>query len=323
MRRLLWLEVRRAVSRRLVKGLALLALIGILIAGISVFFNSEALTEAERQSKIEFRDRSFEMCMAGDLYPPGEPAALVRPNGPPIFVDAAPELGTRERAEFCQIHEEFAGRVEVGKAYDYATIPDAMLGLITPLAMVGLILGASLIGAEWRANTVAVQLTWESRRTRVMVAKAAVAGLVGIAFFLLVQAALALALLPAGVWRGSTVGLDADWWRSTIGLLLRGGAFVGMASVIGFSIAAVGRNTTAALGVMFGYFALLEGALLGGIWPWIRPWLLVGNSVVFVSGEKSFDVAGRDVTEAGVLLLIYTLVVLAAATAWVDRRDIS
>lgn len=312
---LLALELRRALARRATRALALLVLAGIVTAGIAVFFthSSTAIERPPPEQRQEFQE-----CLAGRFIPPGE--TIFVPGRGEITVPAA---GTSEMEEFCRIAIEAFVVDEGDDRYYYVSVQGALLGTATPLAMIALVLGATLIGAEWRANTIATQLTWEPRRVRVLGAKVAVAALVGAGFFVLAQAALAGALLPAGLLRGTTEGVDRAWVREALGLVLRGGAFAAIASTIGFTIATVGRNTTAALGVMFGYIALAEGTLLGNIWPWMRRWLLLGNSIVFVSGSPSSDVEGRTVIGAGLLLAAYAAGAWLLSAVWFARRDVT
>jgi hypothetical protein len=313
---LIALELARALARRVTKLFAVGALAAILTAGIAVFFaHSGRVAEAP---SLESRPE-YTACLRGDFLAPGEEIVL-----PDEGAVASPAIGTAEREEFCRTAvEAFTFDPGLDDRYHFASFQGALLGTTPPLSMLALILGATLIGAEWRANTIATQLTWEPRRIRVLAAKAIVAALMGAAFYLLVQVVLGGALTPAALWRGTTEGIDGAWWRESIGILARGSAFAAMSATIGFAIATVGRNTTAALGVMFGYFAILEGTLLGNIWPWIRRWLMIGNSIVFVGGESSPDIAGRSVIGAGILLGIYAAGAWALSALWFSRRDVT
>ena len=103
----------------------------------------------------------------------------------------------------------------------------------------------------------------------------------------------------------------------------RGVALTALGSAMGFAIATVGRNTAAALGAGFAYIIVLENILGSSIERW-RRWLLLGNVIVFVSGDDNGgDVPGRTVTGAGVFLaaVAVTLLVGAAGTFW--RRDLA
>lgn len=317
--RLIGLELRRALARRLVRLLGAAVVISILIAGVSVFFAHEAASEADLRARVRERDVQQTACIRGEIYPPDESVRIDHSGGG--FFGEAPPLGTPDREGFCRFAAQLFA--EHDPRFRLDQVRDALTGTITPLVLIALILAASLIGGEWRANTVAVQLTWEPRRLRLFAAKAAAAVMVGASFFFLAQVLLGGALAPSVAFRGTSAGLDAEWWRGTAGLVGRGTAMAALSGAIGFALATVGRNTTAALGIMFGYIALLEGALLGNIWPGIRSWLLLGNSIVFASGNDNLDIVGRSPTEAGVLLAVYASAALILSAAWFARRDVT
>ena len=104
-------------------------------------------------------------------------------------------------------------------------------------------------------------------------------------FALLVQALLSLALLPSAQLHGTTAGADGDWLRSVLGVLLRGTGLVAIAAAVGFSVASIGRNTAAALGIR--------------------------------------DVYGRSVPVAALYLTAVGIGLLAVATAVFRRRDVA
>jgi uncharacterized protein (DUF2062 family) len=99
------------------------------------------------------------------------------------------------------------------------------------------------------------------------------------------------------------------------------------------------RNTGAALGIGFVYFAVLETAV-NVLRPGWQPWLLTNNAVALVlpGGLELFrevetvDAAGRPVLEstayvlgsvqAGVYLGVVTAVVAAAGVVLFARRDV-
>lgn len=201
------------------------------------------------------------------------------------------------------------------------SLPDILQGTSVPIVLLAWLLGASFIGAEWHHHTVTTTLTWEPRRSRVIAAKVAAAVLVTFAGALVLQALLAAALLPSALFQGTTEGAGADWLGDLAGVGFRAAALAAISAVLGFGAASIGRNTAAALGVGFAYLAIVEN-LLGSLKPAWRPWLLIGNSVVFVSGREQFEIPGRSVVEAGVLLALYAAAVFLVAAAMFRRRDV-
>jgi ABC-type transport system involved in multi-copper enzyme maturation permease subunit len=201
------------------------------------------------------------------------------------------------------------------------SVVEVLQGTSVPLVLLAWLLGASFIGAEWHHHTVATTLTWEPRRSRVIGAKVAAAVLVTFAGALVLQALLAAALVPAALFQGTTAGAGSGWLGELAGVGFRAAALAAVAAVLGFGAASIGRNTAAALGVGFAYLAIVEN-LLGSLRPAWRPWLLIGNSIVFVSGREQFEIAGRSVTEAGALLALYAAAVFLVAAVMFRRRDV-
>ena len=89
-------------------------------------------------------------------------------------------------------------------------------GVSGVLAIVAWALGASRIGAEFASRSMTTLLTWETRRWRVFVAKAAVALTATALLAVVVLALTSLAMLPAMVWHGApvTVGEPTPVGRS-------------------------------------------------------------------------------------------------------------
>jgi ABC-type transport system involved in multi-copper enzyme maturation permease subunit len=213
--------------------------------------------------------------------------------------------------------------VRADRSYELTGLRGVLGGTTVPFVLMAWLLGSSSIGAEWRAGTVVTQLTWEPRRIRLIVAKATAAALVCMALFVVLQALLAASLLPGILSKGTTTGAGATWLRGLAGLVLRGTVLAGVGALIGFAVGMIGRNTAVALGAGFVYLAILEGGLLGGIYPGIRRWLLIGNSIVFVGGAEAPDVVGRSVLGAGIVLVLYGLGAMAVAAAVFRARDVT
>ncbi len=200
---------------------------------------------------------------------------------------------------------------------------DLLQGVSGALAVVGWALGASLVGAEFASRGMTTLLTWETRRGRVFLAKAATVVAAMAAFALCVLALVTLAMWPALALHGAPLGPNDPTWASLAGVVGRGVALAAVGAAMGFAIATIGRNTAAALGAGFAYVVVLENILGNSVAEW-RRWLLLGNIIVFVSGTSNGgDVPGRSVTGAGVFLaaVAITLLVGAAATFW--RRDLA
>jgi ABC-type transport system involved in multi-copper enzyme maturation permease subunit len=206
--------------------------------------------------------------------------------------------------------------------YSVIALQGTLEGTTVPLVLASWLLGSSFVGAEWRTGTMTTLLTWEPRRLRVILAKALAAALAAAALTFVLQCAIGAMLLPAAFKHGSAT-INGPWLRFVGGLLGRGAALAAMASVVGLAIGSIGRNTAFGLGVGFVYLAILEGGLLGNLFPGMRRWLLVGNSIIFVSGQPQFEVAGRSVVGAGVVLALYAVGTFLAAAAIFRARDVT
>jgi hypothetical protein len=308
---LLDVEARRYLARRLVRFMVGLVVLGSLIAGTVMFFKSHRLgatqfQAAQQEAQAQF-ERDVQACASGEF---GIPQSEVPPG--------------QTMEEFCREQVLIGSAQIVDPAFHLTSLKDVYIGTNGILITLFLLLGASFVGAEWHSGTVTTLLTWEPRRLRVIVAKVAVAAAMAFVGYLALQALIGLALLPTAVFRGSTEGADGAWFREIIGFLLRGGVLAAIAATFGASLAFIGRNTAAALGVAFGYFAILE-PLLRVLRPKWQPWLVMDNVATFVLGNSggNAEFSSRSVVEAGVLIGIYALGLASVAAAVFRTRDVT
>jgi ABC-2 type transport system permease protein len=307
MTRLIGVELRRLRSRRLVRVIGLLAVLGMLIAGVTLFVKSHRIGpggERILQAQAEaHRAKDVAACSQGKF---GVPPQAIPPG--------------ETLAQFCA--ETVAPPQLPDPRFHLTHIKD-LIGTNPPMIILLLVIGASFIGAEWHGGTVATLLVWEPRRFRVFIAKALALALFAFVAAVLVQALLAATLAPAAVFRGTTGGADAAWYRQVIGLGVRGAVAGTVAALIGFAIASLGRNTAAALGVAFAYLIVLEPIVRGLRQKW-QPWLLYDNLVTFIQGHAAdFTRYPRSLTGAAVMITLYTVGMGAIATLVFQRRDVN
>jgi ABC-2 type transport system permease protein len=308
MRRLVSVEVRRYLSRRLVWVMVGLTVAGMALAGTITFIKSHPLDPAAERALIQRAEAehqaALEACRNGSFgfapndIPPGE------------TLD-----------EFC---ERVIGPVQYADpGFHLTNLQDIYIGTNALLIAMLVVLSASYIGAEWHAGTMTTLLTWEPRRVRVFLAKALVAAAMAFLGLLVLQGVLALVLLPAAVFRGTTHGIDATWIRSVAGLLARGGAAAALAAMMTCSLAFLGRNTAAALGIAFGYIAVVE-PILRAVRPKWAPWFVFDNAAALVLGNR-VDAAlfVRSPLGAGLVLGAYAATGLLVAGAVFVRRDVT
>jgi hypothetical protein len=203
--------------------------------------------------------------------------------------------------------------------HDGTVIPAVMM-----LAFGALIGGAVVVGGEWKAGTVTTLLTWEVRRGRLLLAR-----LLACAFLAAAIAAALLALyvlvaaLPVAVVHGDVSGLDAAWWWSLAGLVVRSLVMIALAALLGAGIASIGRSSVAALAAAFVLEAIVQPAVRG-LWPARARWLLGENVVAFVGGEPMVGESFSISPLAGGLTLVLYLVALSAGAVWLfQRRDLA
>jgi hypothetical protein len=194
-----------------------------------------------------------------------------------------------------------------------------------PLALAGFVLGGSLLGADYTSRALTTLLTWEPRRSRVLVARAATcAGFTACSSFALLVV-LAVALLPATAFHGTGHALPTSWYLSMVGLAARCALLAAAASVMGMSCAAIGRSTTAAL-VSFGVYLLIVERTAVSVVPSVGRWLLVSDAVSWIDanphsgiGGSGGNVADHGVAVAG-LLLLGGVITLSALASWALRK---
>jgi hypothetical protein len=203
-----------------------------------------------------------------------------------------------------------------------ADLPEIVQGSAFISILLGLVIGASAVGASWQSGTMTTILTWEPRRVRVALVRAAV---VAVGTFLLLV--LLLGFLVAVFWLATTLRGVSDvppgWTSDLLGVIARVSALAAVASVIGGAIAMLGRNTAAALGAAFVYLAVLEG-IVRGLRPTVARYLLGDNIVVVAIGEGLELADGTELTptRGAVTVAAYAIALLAVATASFRLRDV-
>jgi ABC-2 type transport system permease protein len=307
--RLVVAELRRITARRLVRLTVVLAVIGIALGGAAAFVWSDALPEQVYQQRVvEAKARQvaeeaqIERCLQAHGVTRGEE----------ISDDVAracfPAKGPAT-ADDPRFHRN--------------RLRGVLQGVSGALAVIAWGLGASLVGAEFASRSMTTLLTWETRRGRVFVAKAVAAVVALTVFALVVLVLVSLAMWPALALHGGPLRPNDPTLATLAGTIARGTALSALAAAMGFAIAAIGRNTAAALGAGFAYIIVLENILGSSIVRW-RRWLLLGNVIVFVSGhDDAGEVTGRTVTAAGIFLTAVAVTLLASAAGTFYRRDVA
>jgi hypothetical protein len=293
-----WLRVR---SRRLVKVLTALTVIGIVVAIGIAALNSHRPTVDELAQARREADLAVEDCIAqggyGEVEPGGDVEGFCREFADPASFLESPPM---RRSEF----------------------PELVRGSSFVAILLGLVIGASAVGASWQSGTMTTILSWEPRRVRFALVRAAV---VAVACAVLVV--ILFAMFGAVFWlatglRGLT-DIPPGWGAETVETIARVAALAACASVIGGAIAMIGRNTAAALGAVFVYLAVLEG-IVRGLRPGIGRFLLSDSLAAVVIGGDVRLSEGSVVTpaRAAVVVAVYTLGLFAIASVAFRARDV-
>lgn len=289
-------EWLRARSRRIVAVLVIGGVLGIVVGmGVGAIQSNPPPPDDLRQAEIAYRE-TLDVCLSSGGQHCRENVVLVD------FL--ASDTLTLDR---------FVGVLQ-GTA--------SLLGLMTA------VLGASLFGADWSSGTMGTLLTWESRRGRILVARATVVAA------LVLGLAVGLSVLFATVWwiatamRGSTLGSEG-WLGEVAEAVVRIGVMGAVFALVAGGFAMIGRSTTSGtIGLLLA--VVLIDWLARGFWPQAASVGLIQNAVVFVSGADSriFDSAGNEVARvtsgsASVALTIWAAAILGAGAASFLRRDVT
>lgn len=321
--RLIGIEIRRGLARRSTRVLVVIALGFIAFTGVLVFLSSRAGVNTAADLADAARDRNdyINECVGsngfgGELHlPPGQDLreACERTTG-------SVESYLQDRR--FKLTELWPNEDQRQQQHDGDE--GGVLGVTAIFLVIGaLMAAATFIGADWRFGTIATLLAWEPRRLRVFFAKAAAVAVVSLVIGVLLQSLVGLALLPSALWRGTTEGADSEWLGGVAGAVLRSAALGAGAALVGYAVAMIGRNTAAALGVAFGYVAIVE-ALIRGLKPQWQRWLIGDNSTVILFGKQIRDASfERTLMEATAIMVAYLALVLGAAALTFARRDVA
>lgn len=307
--RLLSSEMLRFRSRRMVKVLTLLAIIGIVLGAVLATLASKQPSDEQLAAAQQQRDRQVVRCVAKDGF----------------HQRYGPLSAGQTVQAYCEDHiqvEDFVyvDQLRVSELADYVEAA----GLI--VIVIGLVIGASMVGASWQTGTITTILTWEPRRSR-WLASRLIATAVGVFVVALFLVALLAALLALGASiRGSTA-TDPGWAGDLLATMLRISAVVAAVAIIGSAVATIGRNTAAALGAVFVYLAVLE-SLVRGFRPLLSRFMLGDSTAILISGRSLEVSAGQTsivltVVHAATVVAVYVVVLIAIALVMLRARDVN
>jgi hypothetical protein len=299
--RLLRAELRRFVSRDVVRLFAVAVLIAIAIGSTIAAVNSKIKAPDEAAYRAE-----LQRCLDGTYVPE----------------DKLPRRYS-SMEEFCaeQVRPEYFGGGD--QRFRLSGLPDILQGAGILVVIGGLLLGASFAGAEWHAGTMTTLLTWEPRRVRVLAAKAIVTVAAVFVVMVVLLAVFAGALTLVASTRGITDHLGDHFVRSVAGTTMRVAACSSAGALIGLAIAMLARSTAAAVGIGFAYLAVIEG-LIRGLRPGWQHYLLADNIAIVVTGADG-GIMREPVTfaYAAMTVAIWATALTVAAALAFRVRDVN
>jgi ABC-type transport system involved in multi-copper enzyme maturation permease subunit len=202
-------------------------------------------------------------------------------------------------------------------------------------AVLAFLIGATWIGAEWSTRSIVALLFWVPNRLKVVGTKL---GVLALAATLLGVVAQLSWLLMAWILQ-SLVGADreppAGFWPDLLAEQGRSVVLTVLVGLLGFGLANLIRNTGAALGIGFVYFAIVENALRI-VAPMSDRWLLSTNAVALVlpGGTRIHDYSAVEselgeppsflVTNlhGGLVVTVFAAVVVGVGVVLFTRRDL-
>ena len=336
MSRLLAVELRRLMSRRLVRLLVLGIFVVLTITSVVQGFNHTNDLGAARQKIVAevTREAGSGMfgfnCDAGvnaDVRSDPQTGKLILPPGchEPSVQEVVDQRMRYEDPRFLMVRD---GRNML------------LAGMVTA-ALLAFLLSASAIGAEWNSGMFASLLTWEPRRPRVLLAKTAacvlfftIVGALIIGYQLLSAAALAQT-------RGSFVGMTGPVTHELAGLVGRGVGLVALTAAAGAALAGIARSTAGAMAILGGYLVVVElGArnMLNGDTRWLLSTnaqaLVTGRATIYLpspasggqgpnGGFRNFTINPFEITagRAAIVVAVIVAVVTALHGLMLQRRD--
>ena len=263
---LLRAELLRLRSRRLLRVLLALVVLGWLAGSVISLFAFAKTTPAELE---QARQQIAQIVADNNTY--REDCLSDPPDSDESSCGPETEVSDFSAADFVEKDPFELGRAGRDGAFVTA------IGV----AVVAVVAGATWIGGEWSSRSMVGLLFWEPRRWRVHLVKAAV----------ITVAAAVTAVLAEVLWTASAYllahlrgngGAPDGFVGQLLALQARGVALVACCALIGYAVAGLVRNTGATLGIAFVYFAVVETAVRS-IWDTAQAGLVTINAIALVT----------------------------------------
>ncbi|MGY1847124.1 MULTISPECIES: hypothetical protein [unclassified Blastococcus] len=262
-------ELHRFTARRFIQvllGLAVLGWLAAIVIGLLQFgepTDADYAAARERMDEIIASEEAWRADCAIEAENVGEPVDQF--CGPPLDASAWRVEDFLDKAPF-----------DLGALGEPGAI-----GFAAAAAVLAFLVGATWIGAEWSTRTIVALLFWVPNRLRVIGTKIGVLVLAALVIGVAAQVAWLVMAWVLRTFVGTDQALPEGFWGELLAAQGRGVVLGVLVALIGFGLANLVRNTGAALGIGFVYFAIVETALR--IYdPMLERWLLSTNAVALV-----------------------------------------
>lgn len=214
---------------------------------------------------------------------------------------------------------------------DQADGVTTVVGLLGVTLFAPAVIGTAAITSEYRHRTMAGTFLVVPRRGLVLGAKLAVFGVLGLVYGLVLAISALAGLYAGAAVHGTSLGLGV---ATVLGMALKYGVAAAIYMLLGVGIGAVARHQLVAIGIVLGYFYLLESVMM--IIPGaslVYPFLPGGATSALTGSATLQDMLTIQTGASGpaiqtpltgaLLLLAYAITAAAVATASSLRRDIA
>ncbi len=230
--------------------------------------------------------------------------------------------------------DDIASGVYGGIPGDNSTQVLGPLGFLVPI--MAFVIGASFFGADQKTGMIEQLLTWEPRRSRLLLGRITS----GAAAIFVVAAALsAFVVMMLYILSRATGSTDGafDIWPTVLGAIVRSGLTGAIFFALGFGLTVLVNSSVASIVGFLIYVFVIETALVQPLLPKWSVWLPMTNADAFVSrngvGQGGFfegvEILNNQLPNfhhgwiaAGLLLAAWAAVACGAAVMVFNRRDI-
>ncbi len=216
---------------------------------------------------------------------------------------------------------------------DNSTLVLGPMGFLVPI--MAFVIGASFFGADQKAGVIEHLLTWEPRRSRLLLGRLVGGAVALFAITALLSAFLVGLLYLLSSTTGTTDGAT-DIWLTVLGAIVRSGITGAIFFVLGMGVTVLTNNSVASIVGFLIYVFIIETALLAPLLPKVSLWLPMQNADAFVARNgvggatlfRSETINGLQLdfhhgwVAAGLLLAAWAAVAFVIAIGVFSRRDI-